>query len=293
MKVLVTGGAGFVARYLCAELVAAGHEVVLSDVTDSEAPNFIKADLSNRAEMLDLVDSTRPDAIVHLGAISFVPDAERSLERLRQVNLGGTEALLEAVRRSVPNVRFVFASTAMVLGGALAPYAAMKLAAEGAVALFALEGHSAVIVRPANHTGPGQSEKFVVPALVRQALDIKAGKRDLFAVGNLDSVRYFTDVRDVVRAYRMLLEDKEANGVYSLCSDCRMRIAQLLGRIAEIVGVKPIFEVDEKLWRPTDVAQVIDATRIKAIGWRAEMPIDKTIRDMADYMAKTLSSRQK
>ena len=280
MKVLVTGGAGFVARHLRAELESAGHEVVLSDVLHADMPNFIRADLTDRAAMLDLVDSTRPDAIVHLGAISFVPDAEKNPERLKQINLGGTESLLEGVKRSVPKAKFLFASTALVLGGELTPYAAMKLAAEGVVAQFGWEGYSAIIARPANHTGPGQSEKFVVPAFVRQALDIKSGKQDHFVVGNLDSIRYFTDVRDVVRAYRMLLESKDTSGAYSICSDCRMRIGRLLETIASVVGVNPVFKVDEKLWRPTDVAQIIDTARIKTLGWRSEIPIEKTIQDM-------------
>jgi len=231
--------------------------------------------------MLGLVDAARPDAVVHLGAISFVPDAEKSPEKLKQINLGGTEVLLEGVKRFVPNAKFLFASTALVLGGELTPYAAMKLAAEGVVAQFGWEGYSAIIARPANHTGPGQSEKFVVPAFVRQALNIKAGLQEHFAVGNLDSIRDFTDVRDVVRAYRMLLESRDAKGAYSICSDCRMRIGQLLETIARVVGVKPVFKVEEKLWRPTDVAQVIDTARIKALGWRPEIPIEKTIRDMA------------
>ena len=281
MKVLVTGGAGFVAGHLRAELCSAGHDVVLSDILDEPLPNYIKADLTDREAILKMVDDVRPDAVVHLGAISFVPEAEESPERLKMINLGGTENLLDGIKRSVPGAKLIFASTALVLGGELTPYAAMKLAAEGVVAQFGWEGYSAIIARPANHTGPGQSEKFVVPAFVRQAIDIKVGKRDHFTVGNLDSIRDFTDVRDVVRAYRMLLESREAKGAYSICSDCRMRIRQLLETIADIVGVKPVFKVDEKLWRPTDVAQVIDTTRIKALGWRPEIPIEQTIRDMA------------
>lgn len=285
MKVLVTGGAGFVAGHLLTELTSSGHEVVLSDIVDVDLPNYIKADLTDREAMLGLVDATKPDAIVHLGAISFVPDAEKNPEKLKQINLGGTECLLEGVKRSVPKAKFLFASTALVLGGELTPYAAMKLAAEGVVAQFGWEGYSAIIARPANHTGPGQAEKFVVPAFVRQALNIKAGRQDCFIVGNLDSIRDFTDVRDVVRAYRMLLECKDAKGAYSICSDCRMRIGQLLETIAKVVGVKTAFKVDESLWRPTDVAQVIDTTRIKSLGWRPEIPIEKTIQDMAGFLS--------
>lgn len=284
MKVLVTGGAGFVARHLLPELLSSGHEVVLSDVLGLNMPNFIKADLTDRDAVLRLVDATRPDAIVHLGAISFVPEAEKNPERLKQINLGGTESILEAIKRYVPKAKLLFASTALVLGGELTPYAAMKLAAEGVVAQFGWEGYSAIIARPANHTGPGQSEKFVVPAFVRQALDIKAGRRDHFVVGNLDSIRDFTDVRDVVRAYRMLLESKDAKGAYSICSDCRMRIRQLLETIAEIVRVKPVFKVDKSLWRPTDVAQVIDTVRIRSLGWCPEITIEQTIRDMVEVL---------
>lgn len=282
MKVLVTGGAGFVAGHLRSELVSAGHEVILSDIVDITLPNYVKADLTDRSAILKLIDDAKPDAIVHLGAISFVPEAEKNPDRLKQINLGGTESILEGIKRSVPKAKLLFASTALVLGGELTPYAAMKLAAEGVVAQFGWEGYSAIIARPANHTGPGQSDKFVVPAFVRQALNIKSGRQEHFVVGNLDSIRDFTDVRDVVRAYRMLLESKDAKGAYSICSDCRMRIGQLLETIANVVGVKPIFKVDEKLWRPTDVAQVIDTARIKALGWRSEIPIEKTIQDMVE-----------
>ena len=281
MKVLVTGGAGFVAGHLAVELTSAGHEVVLSDILDVDSPNYFKADLTDRAEILSLIDKVRPDAIVHLGAISFVPDAEKNPEKLKLINLGGTENILEGVKRYVPKAKILFASTALVLGGELTPYAAMKLAAEGVVAQFGWEGYSAVIARPANHTGPGQSEKFVVPSFVRQAVDIKKGIKDHFTVGNLDSVRDFNDVRDVVRAYRILLESPNAKGAYSICSDCRMSIRQLLETIAAVVGVKPSFEVDHSLWRPADVAQVIDTARIKSLGWRPGIPITQTIRDMA------------
>lgn len=280
MKVLVTGGAGFVAGHLRAELASAGHTVILSDIVDIDRPGYVKADLTDRRGMLGLVEATKPDAVVHLGAVSFVPDAEKNPERLKQINLGGTENLIEGVKRSAPGAKVLFASTALVLGGELTPYAAMKLAAEGVVAQFGWEGYDAIIARPANHTGPGQSEKFVVPSFVRQALDIKAGRRDCFTVGNLDSVRNFTDVRDVVCAYRMLLERDGASGAYNICSDCRMSIRELLEKVSSIVGVVPDFMVDEKLWRPTDIAQVIDTTRIKKMGWCSKIAIEQTISDI-------------
>ena len=280
MKVLVTGGAGFVARHLTKELRESGHEVFLTDVADLPGPDFLKADLMDARRVDEVVRQILPDAVMHLGAISFVPDAAKDPGLLKRINLGGTEHLLDAVSRHVPASKFLFVSTALVLSGELSPYAAMKLAAEGVVAQFGWEGHRAVIARPANHTGPGQSPKFVVPAFVRQALEIRRGERELFTVGNLDSVRDFTDVRDVVRAYRMLVEAEDAKGVYSICSDCRMTIGELLAKIASQAGVPATSTVDAALWRPTDIAQLIDTTRIKSLGWRPEIPLERTISDM-------------
>lgn len=280
MKVLVTGGAGFVARHLTKELREAGHEVFLTDVTDLPGPDFFKADLMDAGRVDEIVRQILPDAVMHLGAISFVPDAAKDPGLLKRINLGGTEHLLDAVSRHVPATKFLFVSTALVLSGELSPYAAMKLAAEGVVAQFGWEGHQAIIARPANHTGPGQSPKFVVPSFVRQALEIRRGEREMFTVGNLDSVRDFTDVRDVVRAYRMLVEAEDAKGVFSICSDCRMTIGELLAKIASRAGVSATSSVDASLWRPTDIAQLIDTTRMKSLGWRPEIPLERTLDDM-------------
>ena len=284
--VLVTGGAGFVAGHLRRELMKANHKVILTDVVETQLPDYRRVDLTDCDAVWDLIETVRPESIVHLGAISFVPDAAKDPELLERVNVGGTENLLRAMievgipRREHDLPTFLFVSTAQVFNTPLSAYAKSKLSAEAVVGHYCHEGIDAVIVRPANHTGPGQSPKFVVPSFVNQAKEIKRGRLEKFVVGNLESVRDFTDVRDVVRAYRLLLEKGETGRVYVIGSNYRLKIGEVLRLVAEQVGVSSAADVDPKLWRPTDASKVLDVSSLAELGWKAEIPIEKTLRDM-------------
>ncbi len=281
---LVTGGAGFVAGHLARELESAGCRVALTD--SAPAPNCRRVDLTDAAGVRALVAEVRPEAIVHLGAISFVPDAARDPDLLERVNVGGTRNLLEAMllaklpRRAERRPAFLFVSTAQIELRPLSPYAASKLAAEKVVAEFGGKGIDAVVARPANHTGPGQSPRFVVPSFVRQALEIKAGVRPRFTVGNLDAVRDFTDVRDVARAYRLLLERGAAGATYGIGSRGRLAMRELLRKIAALAGIPEDHEVDPALWRPADASPETDAAAVRALGWSPRLTLGETLADM-------------
>lgn len=294
MKILITGGAGFVARHLARELTQNGNEAVLTDVVDAQLANFHRADLTDRAAIADLVRRIQPEAIVHLGAISFVPDAAKNPGLLERVNVGGTRNLLEAVqnapRRGRRNPAFLFVSTAQV--NHLLPrsdYAESKASAESVVQQFANTGIDVLIARPANHTGPGQSPKFVIPSFIRQALEIRAGRRTRFTTGNLDSIRDFTDVRDIVTAYRLILERGDPGNVYNIGSNNRTTIGNLLGRIATIVGIPSESEIDPTLWRPTDASVPLDVSALTRLGWTAKIPFEQTLRDIVTTMQKGTS----
>ena len=284
MRVLVTGGAGFVAGYLAAELASAGHEVWLTDCKDAKLPNYRQVDLTDEVGVRELVAAVNPDAIAHFGAISFVPDAASDENNLERVNVGGTrnllKALLAASRQGRANKppRLLFSSTAQVYMKNLSAYAMSKVAGEALVLQYCREG--GVIARPANHTGPGQSEKFVVPSFIRQALEIKAGWRPCFTVGNLESIRDFTDVRDVASAYRLLLEKGKATSVYAISSANHLSMRDLLVKIAEAIGVPDVYEVDMSLWRPSDASKMLDTAPIQSLGWQARFSLDDTISDM-------------
>lgn len=292
MRVLLTGGAGFVSRYLAAGLCSAGYEVWRTDCRDAKLPNYRKVDLTDREGVRELVAEVRPDAVVHLGAISFVPDAARNGDMLERVNVGGTRNLLKALVSVKPQnrpdwrPRFLFVSTAQVYMKDLSSYAMSKMAGEALALQYCREGIDAVIARPANHTGPGQDAKFVVPSFIRQALEIKAGGRSRFMVGNLDSIRDFTDVRDIARAYRLLLERGKTTGVYAIGSSNHLPMRELLAKIARAVGVPNAHEVSPLLWRPSDTSVPLDTAAIHALGWRPHFTLDATISDMVSAASR-------
>ena len=283
MKILITGGAGFVAGYLAAEMTSSCYDVWLSDCVDSDRQNYIKADLIDSQDVRELVSSVKPDALIHLGAISFVPDADKDKNLLQRVNVDGTENILSAVLSVVPQAKFLFVSTAQVLMEHPSPYAMSKLAGERLLLDYCTKGLNGMIARPANHTGPGQGTKFVVPAFIKQALEIKKGLRKNFTVGNLDSIRDFTDVRDIVRAYRLILEKGKSSEIYQIGSPARMPMRELLFHIARLAGVPACYEQDSSLWRPTDESLLLDTTSIESLGWSATIPLSQTISDMLSH----------
>lgn len=304
-RVLLTGAAGFVASHLIQELSAAGHELFTTDAVpprpgSTPLPNFTVADLRDREALTALVRETRPDACIHLGAISFVPDGDRDPSLLLGVNIAGTVNLLEAFRHEQPDARFLFVSSAQVYGPApsiesanvpirenadtrpLSLYAISKVACERTAAAYASAyGMQTLIARPANHTGPGQTPRFVVPSFIQQVLEIEAGRRSEMRVGNLRAIRDFTDVRDVARAYRLILEHGVSGQAYNVSSCTHLEIGTVLERIQQMIGVRASIAVDPELVRPADASIHLDVTRLRhTCGWSPKYAFDDTLRDM-------------
>lgn len=301
-RVLVTGAAGFVGRHLVRELESAGHKVATTDALPADAPaaaglpGYAPADLRDPAAMRALVRAARPDAVVHLAGVSFVPDGARDPTLALSVNIGGTWNLAEALAAEAPRARLLFVSTAQVYGTRPSPapfredsplrplslYAVTKAAGESLLLARQAAGSlDALVARPGNHTGPGQSPKFVAPAFARQVLAARRGEIAAIRVGNLDSVRSFADVRDVVRAYRLLLEKGASGGVYNVAADANVRIGDLLSRLLALAGCSAPVETDPALWRPTDACQDIDTSRLRAdTGWAPALSLDDTLRDL-------------
>ena len=301
-RVLVTGAAGFVGHHLVRELESSGHEVATTDALQPDAPaahglpDYSTADLRDGESMRALVRATRPDAVVHLAGVSFVPDGARDPSLALTVNIGGTWTLAEALAAEAPRARLLFVSTAQVYGTIPSPaplreesplrplslYAVTKVAGESLLlARHAAGTLDAVVARPGNHTGPGQTPKFVAPAFARQVLSAKRGEVSALRVGNLDSIRSFADVRDVVRAYRLLLERGASGGVYNVASPANVRIGDLLDRLRALAGCDAPVETDPALWRPTDSCPVLDVSRLRAdTGWAPAFSLDDTLRDL-------------
>jgi len=304
MHAFVTGGAGFVARHLAAELRTAGWRLTLFDHAwhgpATPGDTCVTGDLREEAAVRAAVAAARPDACVHLGAVAYVPDAERDPEDALRVNVYGTVNLLTALQAEAPRCRTLVVSTAHVYGPAddvlnedapLRPanvYAASKAAAEAAALAWAREeGLDVRVARPNNHTGPGQSPRFVVPALAAQVDAVRKGAPGPIAVGNLDSRRVLLDVRDVARAYRLLLEHGRSGTAYNISSGADVTIREVFERLCRLADVAPAFRVDLDRFRPTDRSPRLDTARIEHdTGWRAEVPLDRTLADVLAAVAQ-------
>ncbi len=143
-------------------------------------------------------------------------------------------------------------------------------------------GMHAMTARPYNHIGPNQSESFVVASFAAQVRAIAAGRREpVLSVGNLDSECYFTDVRDVATAYRLLIEKGRGGEAYNIAADERVRVGAILDMLCELVGVAPRIEVDSDRFRDADLSPALDTTKIRReTGWRPRIELRTTLNDV-------------
>ncbi len=291
MRALVTGGKGFVGTWLVAHLGASGDEVCSMDhevdVTDLDAI---------RAVMVEWL----PDAVYHLAALTHVGSSWRDPGSVLRVNAFGTLHVLEAARACEPPPRLLLVSSAEVYGSVaeadlpvteaaplapVTPYAASKVAAEylGVQAHLAY-GLDVVSVRPFNHVGPGQAPGFVVPSLAERIVEAQRTGQASVGIGNLTARRDLTDVRDVVRAYRLLMARGVPGEVYNVCSGRTLPIRSVAERMLELAGADLTLVTDPSLVRPVDVPVVCgDPGKLRAAtGWTPEIDLDRTLADVLD-----------
>ncbi len=289
MRALITGGKGFVGQWLAAHLKDCGDEVVIIDV---------ETDVADGDALKKVFAEAAPEAIYHLAAMTHVGESWEKPTEVLRVNVLGTAELLAAAR-TVPNDPTVLVvSSAEVYGvvtprdlplkedsptAPATPYAASKLAAE-AFALQAWRGYKqpVIVVRPFNHVGPGQSPNFAVPALAKRIIEARnAGLRSL-RVGTLTTRRDFTDVRDVVVAYRQLIEKGAPGTVYNVCSGQDVAISDVAAQLLALAGTDLELVIDPDLVRPVDVPVLRgDASRLNATtGWAPKIPLATTLADV-------------
>jgi GDP-4-dehydro-6-deoxy-D-mannose reductase len=280
-RIWVTGAGGFVGRHLVPHLRAAGAEVV---VTDHEV------DAADPAEVAAAMARARPDAVAHLAARSSVAASAANARGVFEVNYLGTAALLAAAARCSPAPRVLLAGTGQVYGSAApgappfaedaplrpaSPYAWSKAAGDLLGADYAARGVPVVRARAFNHTGAGQSEVFAASSFARQLVEIELGQREpVLRVGNLDSVRDFLAVEDVVEAYARLLQPDVPAGVYNIASGRGRSLRQVLDLLLARVQVEPRVEVDPARFRPVEVS-VGDPTRLaETTGWEPRRSLE-------------------
>ncbi|MGH8999809.1 MAG: NAD-dependent epimerase/dehydratase family protein, partial [Acidimicrobiia bacterium] len=290
MRALVTGAAGFAGTALVAHLRSCGDDVVAldrgCDVTD---PDAVRA----------AVDAARPEAVYHLAALSHVGDSWSSPNEVFRTNAEGALNVLRAATAAGVE-RVLVVGSADEYGAVrpedlplaeeaplrpLTPYGASKVAAE----YLALQAHlsgglGAIMVRAFNHTGPGQSDRFVVPALARRIAEAERDGHKQIKVGSLEPVRDFTDVDDVAAAYRLLVAAGTPGVVYNVCSGTGRRVAEiadvLLGMARHQIELVP----DPALVRPVEVPRLVgNPSRLsQATGWAPAVPFEATLAAVLD-----------
>jgi GDP-4-dehydro-6-deoxy-D-mannose reductase len=289
VRALITGGKGFVGTWLAEHLRRCGDEVVAID---------IETDIADQAALDPVVAEAAPDAVYHLAARTHVGESWEVPAEVLRVNVLGTAAVLAAARRVPGAPRVLVVSSAEVYGSVrpeqlpldegsavapVTPYAASKAAAEQ-VALQAWRGYGqpVVVVRPFNHVGPGQAPTFAVPALARRIVEARRTGDRTLAVGTLTTRRDFTDVRDVVQAYRLLVERGEPGAVYNVCSGHDVAVSEVAARLLELAGSDLELVTDPALVRPVDVPVLRgDPSLLEATtGWKPSIPLDDTLRDV-------------
>lgn len=309
-KVLITGAGGFVGTYLIKELQkSADFEIygaVFSATSDISSllpsDHIIEGDLSDYNFASDLVKKSAPDVVYHLAALSVVGTSESKALSVMNTNTTISYNILEAVKSFAPSARFIAIASANVYGAVedtskpideslplrpLNPYAVSKVSQEMLAIMYNLAyGLDVVIVRPFNHTGIGQTTDFVIPKLAEQFARIEKGEIvPVIEVGNLDTVRDFTDVRDMVEAYALAAQSGKIGQIYNLGSGTGHTIKEILDILQSLSPAKVEIKIKEELVRTADVPVLIcDASKFnKATGWTAKTSLNQTVSDILNY----------
>jgi len=307
MRVLVTGAGGFVGRHLCEHLAAHDDQPIPIGWPASNTQDGAKSvDVTAAQAVRDAVEAARPDAVVHLAGVSSVAASHRDPSRTFAVNGLGAVHVLAAVQQVAPGARVLLVGSSEMYGALVAgsratedlplrpvsPYASSKAAAEVAGFQFHRGRNLGVIsARPFNHVGRGQRTDFVVPSFAEQIASIRRGRTSpVLRVGNLDAVRDFSHVADVVEAYRLLLHRGDPGEAYNVCSGEGRSIRSVLERMIELEEVEVRIEVDPSRFRPSELPYLVgDPAKLQRLGWRPSRTLDDALRDALAHAGSTLA----
>jgi GDP-4-dehydro-6-deoxy-D-mannose reductase len=292
MRVAVTGATGFVGRHLCEHLRSRG-DVVWALGGPKTAGADGRVDITDERGLAGAFASFVPDAIVHLAGAAAVGLSHGTPVETFRVNALGTVSLCAAARAAAPRARILIVGSGEMYGPTApgtkareddrlapsSPYAASKVAAEVAAMQFHRSyGLPVVAARSFNHLGAGQSTDFAIPAFAKQ-LAAMPGHGTL-SVGNLEPIRDFLHVADVVRAYRLLLERGVSGEAYNVASGEGRTIRSIVEEMVAASGVDAKIVVDATRVRPAELPCLVgDASKLRALGWRPERTVGEALAD--------------
>ncbi|MBI3379780.1 GDP-mannose 4,6-dehydratase [Candidatus Gottesmanbacteria bacterium] len=310
-KALITGITGFAGSHLAELLLKEGVETHGIQRWRSKSDNiehiknkikFHEADLLDAHSMYQVVDEVRPNYIFHLAAQSYVQSSWASPSNTLEINITGSAHLFEAVRKTDKDIVIQIACSSEEYGKVLSdelpiketnplrplsPYAVSKIAMDYlGYQYYQSYGVKVIRTRGFNHTGPRRGDVFAESTFAKQIAEIEKGTREpVVSVGNLNAVRDFTDVRDMVRAYYLSVSKCDPGEVYNIATGTGRKIEDVLDIFLSMSKVKIAVKQDKDRMRPSDVAVLIgDSTKFrKKTGWKPEIQFEKTMKDLLDY----------
>jgi GDP-4-dehydro-6-deoxy-D-mannose reductase len=309
-RILVTGSNGFVGQHLVKELAMNNLQVVGvggpigAKGAQQHIDSYLELDLT-QPEQAVRIDFTGIDGVIHLAGLAAVGPSFDDPMLYFNVNVGIEVNLCEtALKQGVkPRLLIVSSGTLYDPKASLplietspinpnSPYAVSKLGQEQMGLYYAARGFDALIARPFNHIGPGQNPGFIVPDLAQQIVAIEQGAATEVRVGNLDAKRDYTDVRDIVRAYRLLLEGGVTGEIYNICSGTARSGHEILSGLLTAGDQHPTITEDPAKMRPSDTPEIYgDHSKLtKDTGWQPQIPLEDTLRDVIDDWRQHLST---
>ena len=302
-KILIFGVSGFVGPYLAQEFMNEGYEVYGSDIMQSERlqskVTFYQADLLDSDVIRHIIHQLSPDIIVNLAAVSSVGYSWKVPQQTIEVNIVGTLNILEAVKELSPMPKILLIGSSeeydvsdkpineLTILRANNPYGISKVAQERFANIYKVQyGMQIYHVRAFNHTGVGQKDTFVLPSFCKQAAEIeKSGKPGVIKVGNLLARRDFGHVKDLMRAYRLIVESPYCDTVYNVGSGKAHSLREMLNYIISLCSQPIKVEVDPARVRPIDNPVICcDNSKIKAeLGWEPQYNVFDALKEIFEY----------
>ncbi len=308
MKSLIIGAAGFVGEYLINELSSFNDEVYATKLSNenikiSSNVKIYDLDILNENNIKEVLEDVKPDCIYHLAAQSSVALSWKKPKLTAEINIIGSINLLEAVRMYLPTSKVLLVGSSEEYGkidystkveeniksNPQNIYAVTKMTVEQIGKIYANAYNLNIyMTRSFNHIGPNQSRQFVVADFCNQVIDIERGLQEpIIRVGNLKSKRDFTDVRDIVKAYRIIMEKGQKGEVYNVGSGNSISIEEILNMILNNSSKKIKVEIDSTRFRPIDVEKIeADISKINDLGWTRSYKIEDTIKDILNSIRK-------
>ena len=299
-SVVVTGVNGFVGHHLARELTSSGLSVIGVGTDETIAPGI--ADIVNEYHQVDLSerwpDIPHARAIIHLAGLAAVGPSFDNPQKYINLNSAMVTNLCEYYVNNDDKPRIILVSSGAIYDGRQpmpinesgnvglsSPYAVSKVLNENQATYYRQRGLDCVVVRPFNHIGPGQAPGFILPDFYQRLSQLEDPTAAV-SVGNIDTRRDYTDVRDIVRAYgKLALADSLQHTVYNVCSGSSVSGTEILDKLKAAMDLPNVtFEIDPSLVRPTDIENIVgDSSRLKEeIGWEPQIPLQQTIADFIE-----------